>query len=276
MVKAIFRIVKKKKLPKNNVRITKRTKKDIDTKKTQKITHDFASPNDFPTNSPNLKYDPKDRQFILFGIIDLFEKVNELAELPEDLLFSLIAFFDKYLEKTEKTLTKKEMVSALYACLDILDKEQNINIFTHPNFKSYYTPQSENEILETVDLEVYPEKLYDHFQKFYYHLAQNHQHNPNFMGFLKNFKNSFKNFGFFLVFNDESLKHTPISNFISCLILSYEKCKSYMPGEEKILKDYIDEIKAGNKYSKDEYSISKRLIDESIYNFNSLLYRITK
>lgn len=276
MVKAIFRITKKKKSPKNNIRITKRTKKDINTKKTQKKTHDFASPNDFSTNSPNLKYNHEDRQFILFGIIDLFEKVNELAELPENLLFSLIAFYDKYLEKTEKTLTKKEMVSALYACLDILDKEQNIKVFTHPIFKGYYTAQNENEILETVDLEIYPENLYDHFQKFYYFLAQSHQYNQKFMSFLKHFKNSFKNFGFFLLFNDESIKHTPISNFISCLILSYEKCKSYMPQEAKILEVCIDEIKAGNKYSENEYFISKRLIDESIYNFNNLLNGITK
>ena len=162
MVKIKFKIVSKKDSPENRVRGVKQNKKDTNIDSVQKINHIVLNQNALKDES-NLKYQPKDRHFIFIGIVDLFEKVNAEAELPENFIFSTIALFDKYLEKTEKFLSKKEMVSSLYACLDILDKEQNINIFTNEMFKPYFTFETEYEILETVDLEVYPEKLYDHF-----------------------------------------------------------------------------------------------------------------
>ena len=273
MVKIKFKIVPKKDSPENRVRGLKQNKKDTNIETTQKISHTDLNQNAL-TDEPNLKYHPEDRHFIFIGILDLFEKVNAETELPENLIFSAIAFFDKYLEKTEKVLSKKEMVSALYACLDILDKEQNINIFTHEMFKPFFTFETECEILETVDLEVYPEKLYDHFQKMYYFLTQIHQIEPTFMKFVKEFKKIFLNFAFFLLFHNESKKKTPISNFISCCILSYEKCKNTLPQESTILKECIEEIKKNNHYSDNDSEKSRQLIDESICNFNKIYREI--
>ena len=273
MVKIKFKIVPKKDSPENRVRGLKQNKKDTNIETTQKISHTDLNQNAL-TDEPNLKYHPEDRHFIFIGILDLFEKVNAETELPENLIFSAIAFFDKYLEKTEKVLRKKEMVSALYACLDILDKEQNINIFTHEMFKPFFTFETECEILETVDLEVYPEKLYDHFQKMYYFLTQIHQIDSNFMKFVKEFKKIFLNFAFFLLFHNESKKKTPISNFISCCILSYEKCKNTLPQESTILKECIEEIKKNNHYSDNDSEKSRQLIDESICNFNKIYREI--
>ena len=273
MVKIKFKIVPKKDSPENRVRGLKQNKKDTNIETTQKISHTDLNQNAL-TDEPNLKYHPEDRHFIFIGILDLFEKVNAETELPENLIFSAIAFFDKYLEKTEKVLSKKEMVSALYACLDILDKEQNINIFTHEMFKPFFTFETECEILETVDLEVYPEKLYDHFQKMYYFLTQIHQIEPTFMKFVKEFKKIFLNFAFFLLFHNESKKKTPISNFISCCILSYEKCKNTLPQESTILKECIEEIKKNNNYSDNDSEKSRQLIDESICNFNKIYREI--
>jgi hypothetical protein len=273
MVKIKFKIVPKKDSPENRVRGLKQNKKDTNIETTQKISHTDLNQNPL-TDEPNLKYHPEDRHFIFIGILDLFEKVNAETELPENLIFSAIAFFDKYLEKTEKVLSKKEMVSALYACLDILDKEQNINIFTHEMFKPFFTFETECEILETVDLEVYPEKLYDHFQKMYFFLTQIHQIDSNFMKFVKEFKKIFLNFAFFLLFHNESKKKTPISNFISCCILSYEKCKNTLPQESTILKECIEEIKKNNHYSDNDSEKSRQLIDESICNFNKIYREI--
>jgi hypothetical protein len=273
MVKIKFKIVPKKDSPENRVRGLKQNKKDTNIETTQKISHTDLNQNAL-TDEPNLKYHPEDRHFIFIGILDLFEKVNAETELPENLIFSAIAFFDKYLEKTEKVLSKKEMVSALYACLDILDKEQNINIFTHEMFKPFFTFETECEILETVDLEVYPEKLYDHFQKMYFFLTQIHQIDSNFMKFVKEFKKIFLNFAFFLLFHNESKKKTPISNFISCCILSYEKCKNTLPQESTILKECIEEIKKNNNYSDNDSEKSRQLIDESICNFNKIYREI--
>ena len=266
MVKTKFKISPKKDSPENRVRGVKQDKKNTNIGTTQKISHIELDQNAL-TDEPNLKYNPEDRHSIFIGILDLFEKVNAETDLPENLIFSALVFFDKYLEKTKKFLTKKEMVSALYACLDILDKEQNINIFTDKKFKPFFTFETEYEILETVDLEVDPEKLYDHFQKMYYFLTQIHQVDPIFMKFVKEFKKNFLNFSFFLLFHNESKKKTPISNFISCCILSYEKCKNTLSQESTILKDYIEEIKKSSDYSDNDSEICRQLIDESICNF---------
>ena len=269
MVKIKFKIGSKKDSPENRVRGVKQNKKDTNIDTVQKINHIVLNQNALKDES-NLKYHPEDRHYIFFGILDLFEKVNEEVVLPENFIFSTIAFFDKYLEKTEKFLSKKEMVSALYACLDILDKEQNINIF-YKMFKPYFTIETEFEILETVDLEVYPEKLYDHFQKMYCFLTQIHRIDPIFMKFVEEFKKIFLNFAFFLLFHNESKKKTPISNFISCCILSYEKCKNTLSQESTILKDYIEEIKNSSDYSDNDSEICRQLIDESICNFNKII-----
>ena len=273
MVKIKFKIGLKKDSPENRVRGVKQDKKIRNIGTTQKISHIELNQNAL-TDEPNLKYQPEDRHSIFIGILDLFEKVNAEIVLPENLIFSAIAFFDKYLEKTEKFLSKKEMVSALYACLDILDKEQNINIFTDKKFKPFFTFETEYEILETVDLEVYPEKLYDHFQKMYYFLTKIHQDDLIFMKFVKEFKKNFLNFAFFLIFHNESKKKTPISNFISCCILSYEKCKNTLSQESAILKEYIEEIKRSNHYS-DDSEKSKQLINESIAIFNEIYGKIS-
>ena len=271
MVKLKFNIVQKKNSNQKRVRGVKPNKKNIKINTTQKINKKCSNPNaPLTVNSTNLKYNHENRHIILIGIIDLFEKVEKQSKLPEDLIFSTIAFFDKYLEKTERFLNKKEMVSAVYACLDILDKFQNINVFNDPVFKPFYTAKIECEILETVDLEVYPEKLYDHFHKLYNDLTQLYQYNKQTMDFLEEFKKIFLNLTFFLLFHIESQKKTAISNFISCLILSCEKCKRNKSEEAKIIEGCISQLKENNNYSDNDYLLCERLIDESICGFNSL------
>lgn len=273
MVKIKFKIVPKQNSQENRVRGIKPNRKNINKNTIQKINNNCPNPNaPLTVNQTNLKYTPEDRHFILIGIVDLFEKVEKEVKLPENLIFSTIAFFDNYLEKTEKSLSKKEMVNAVYACLDILDKFQNINVFSSPIFKPYYTTINEYEVLETVDLEVYPETLYDHFQKFYYHLKQTYEHNKKIMDFLNEFKKIFRNFAFFLLFHNESQKKTALSNFISCLILSYEKCK--INDQAKILEVCINQQKENNNYSDNDYFICKQLIDEAVKDFNSIYRKI--
>lgn len=272
MVKIKFKNAPKKDSQENRVRGIKPNRKNINKNTIQK-TNNYQNPNaPLTVNETNLKYTPEDRQFILIGIVDLFEKVEKEVKLPENLIFSTIAFFDNYIEKTEKSLSKKEMVSALYACLDILDKYENINVFSSPIFKPYYNPINEYEILETVDLEVYPDKLYDHFQKFYYPLTQTYQHNKKIMDFLNEFKKIFRNFAFFLLFHNESQKKTALSNFISCLVLSYEKCK--INEQAKILEVSINQLKENNNYSDNDCFICKQLIEEAVNDFNSIYKRI--
>ena len=90
------------------------------------------------------------------------------------------------------------------------------------------------------------------------------------LDFLEEFKKIFLNFTFFLLFHIESKKKTTISNFISCLILSCEKCKRNKSEEAKIIEGCISQLKENNNYSDNDYLLCERLIDESICGFNSL------
>ena len=103
-----------------------------------------------------IRFEPKNRSFVLVGLLELVEKINQQFRLPDNFIFSTIALFDEYLNKTERYLSRKEMVKVLYACLNLLDKEQNINIFNE--FKKFYDCELEYEILEVIDLELYPKK----------------------------------------------------------------------------------------------------------------------
>ena len=88
----------------------------------------------------------------------LVEQINDQIKLPDNFIFSTIALLDSYLSKSIEYVYPKEMELDLYACFDILDKEQNINIFTDSYFKKYIIPEFEFDILEIVNLEVYPYK----------------------------------------------------------------------------------------------------------------------
>ena len=166
------------------------------------------------------------------------------------------------------------MELALYACLDILDKEQNINVFTDSYFKKYIDPELEFDILEVVDLEVYPQKLYDYFDKFYYELIQSYGHNEKILNYLSVFKKNFLNYGFFTVFNFNSLDKKPFTNYLFCILLTYEKTKDIIPEEAFFLKEKFKEMMHINKNLASEFSHFKDLINESINVFNNLLHQI--
>jgi hypothetical protein len=275
MVKMKSKVIQKKDTPKKRGS-PKPTKRNTKEKRKKKKENSREASIESTTDSiSNLKYHHDDRHFIFVGILDLFEKINENGQLPDNLIFSTIAIFDSYLEKTEKRLNKADMVKVVYASLDILDKEQNVNIFNAPIFKQYYDEEIEYEILETVDLELYPEKPFDHFQKFYYELMTHLSHSDILLEFLEKFKKTFFTFAFFLAFNENSLKKSPISNFISCLIATYEKCYNFMPKEAKIIENYINSFKSLNNYSDDEFLCFKGFIMESYSIFNSISERLS-
>lgn len=231
------------------------------------------NPHEDSTNkiiSCELNFKPKNRFFALVGLYQLLEQINQQYPIPENFIFSTIALFDKYLMKSQKFLSRKEINKALFACLDILDKEQNINIFSDPHFKNYIDYEVEYDILETIDLEIYPEKLYDHFRKFYSKLAQSQSKDKNFMNFVNIFKKIFLKIGFLFLFHIEAFNKKPATNFIYCLLLTCEKIRELIPNEACFLDNLINEVKITYKYSENKYFYFKNLLKESYYIFNSL------
>ena len=279
MVKIKFEICQKNDEPQKRIRGLKQNSKKENQHKNKNREHkenyepNYQNENGFLfSNGKN--YSPKIRYIVLFRLLKLVEQINEQIKLPDNFIFSTIALLDSYLSKSTEYVYPKEMELALYACLDILDKEQNINVFTDSYFKKYIDPELEFDILEVVDLEVYPQKLYDYFDKFYYELIQSYGHNEKILNYLSVFKKNFLNYGFFTVFNFNSLDKKPFTNYLFCILLTYEKTKDIIPEEAFFLKEKFKEMMHINKNLASEFSHFKDLINESINVYNNLLHQI--
>lgn len=226
--------------------------------------------------SEEKKYCPEDRSFVLLGLLQLTEKLKSQISLPDKYLFSIIALCDNYLNKVNKKLDLNEMRMTLYSCLDIIDKEINLNAFSDSNLKKYIDINLEYDILEIVDLEIYPEKIYDHFSKFYYELEQSQKENKNFLNFLYIFKKKFFEISFLLLINNNSINKKPIINFISCLLLTFEKLRKDMPIEAAFLDNYVKKLSLIHNYYCSDFIYSKNLIYESINLFKKVFRNYDK
>lgn len=274
MVKIKFKIIRKDAPLKKRFRgLGTRILINKKSKKTQKKVSPPLKPSQLNDSDKNQNFKPESRRFILVGLYDLMKQISEQNILPNNVTFSTIALFDNYLQKSEQNLSLKEMTMVIYACLNIIDKEQNINIFNAPFFKKMFNYELEYDILEIVDLEVYPKKIYDFFDEFYYKLTQRQKQNENFLKYLKEFKNYFLNYLFLLLFHNKSTNL--ISNFISCLIFTLEMTRYISPIEADLLENYIFEIKTKCKYTMYEYILFQKDINESICLFNNV-YRQCK
>ena len=221
----------------------------------------------------NINYREEQRAFILIWLKDLIYQIcqqNINVKFPDNFIFAVIALFDSYLTKCEKQVNKQDMVKILYGCADIIDKEQNLGIFTSPFFQKYHNNGIEFEILEIVDLELYPAKLYDFFEVFYFKVSQNKKNDTVFINYFKIFRQTFLDLAFYLLFHEYSKTKKPSINFISCLLLTYEKTKNFLPKKDNYLDICINEFKNKFEYLDDEYSNIKIIIEESFYIYNKM------
>ena len=72
------------------------------------------------------------------------------------------------------------------------------------------------------------------------------------------------------MFHNEANKIKTITNFISCLVFTFEITRDIMPIPNKLnwLENYINDIINKYEYKKDDYIVFKILLDESIKEFN--------
>ena len=216
-------------------------------------------------------YTEKNRALVLIGLKDIISQLcqqNENLKFPDNFIFSAIALFDYYLSLEEKELKRSDMVKALYACLDLIDKMSNVGVFSSSFFKKFYDTDIEIEIMETVDLNFNPVKIYDFFDIFYFKIIQNNK-NHIFLEYMKIFKNVFLDISFYIIFHEHSKKEKPSTNFVSCLILTYENTKTLIPRNENF-KEFYEFLKQF-EYSETDFSNSKVMLEESIDVYSKLL-----
>ena len=86
----------------------------------------------------------------------------------------MISLYEYYLIKLEKELSKTEIIKALFSCLVLVDQMENVQIFTTSFFKKTTNPNFEVDldILNVVDLNLFPVKIYDYFEMFFLRISQ--------------------------------------------------------------------------------------------------------
>jgi hypothetical protein len=224
-----------------------------------------------------LNYKEEDRFLVLLGLKDIITKIcetNKEVTIPDKFTFSVISLFDSCLDKFEKQLNKKDMVKVLYACMSLIDKEQNIGVFTSPCFQKYINPDIEMDILEIVDLNIYPVEIYDFFNVFLFRIKQIKKDDIPFLDYIKKFERIFCDFGFFLLFHKNSKIKKPSINFLSCFILTYDTIKKMLSQENDFIEKFINYIKNELKISEDENTNCEPLVKESILIYKNILNKV--
>ena len=220
-------------------------------------------------NEPN--YSEENRALVLVGLKDIISQLceqNEGLKFPDSFIFEAIALFDYYLDRAEKKFKRSDMVKALYACLDLIDKKLNVGVFCSSFFKNFYDTDLQIEIIETVDLNFKPVKIYDFFQIFYFKITQK-KTNCKFLEYMDIFKNVFLDISFYILFHEHSKKEKPSTNFVSCMLLTYQNTKIFLPENENFQE--MNEFLRLIEYYPSDFLNSKIMLEESIDVYNKLM-----
>ena len=241
------------------------------------LTREINEFNGDKVERKEMNYIEEDRFIVLLGLKDIITKIfeqNKKVIIPDKFIFSVISLFDNYLDKLERQLNQKDMVKALYACLSLIDKEQNIGVFISPCFQKYINPEIEMDILEIVDLNIYPVKMYDFFGPFLFRIKQIKKDDELFMDYIKKYEKIFCDFGVFLLFHKYSKLKKPSINFISCFILTYKITKNMLPQENDFMEKFINLIKNELKITEEEDLNCEPLVKESILIYKKILNKL--
>ena len=228
-----------------------------------------------PDETP--KYKQEHRAVALIGLKDIIFQVFELSKgklsLPDNFVFSVIALYELYIRSSKKDLSKSENIKSLFSCLIFIDQFQNIQVFTTSFFKRTTNPNFEMDlnILNVVDLNLFPVKIYDYFEIFFLRISQEKKDDNKYQKYINLFNDVFAEFNFYFSFHENSKIKKPSINFISCLIMTYTFISNKYKLKYEIIEDYINYYKRIMKYDDQEYLFAKEIIKESKHVYDYLV-----
>ena len=228
-----------------------------------------------PDETP--KYKQEHRAVALIGLKDIIFQVFELSKgklsLPDNFVFSVIALYELYIKSSKKDLSKSENIKSLFSCLIFIDQFQNIQVFTTSFFKRTTNPNFEMDlnILNVVDLNLFPVKIYDYFEIFFLRISQEKKDDKKYQKYINLFNDVFAEFNFYFSFHENSKIKKPSINFISCLIMTYTFISNKYKLKYEIIEDYINYYKRVMKYDEQEYLFAKEIIKESKHVYDYLV-----
>ena len=211
---------------------------------------------------PSLK---EKRYFIIYSMFDLINKINALSDykFPENFLHSVIALFDYFLSKSKKEMKLSYMWRTMYACADIIDKEEGLGVFINEQFQKNFTTNDEIDVLEAIDFIIYPIKPFDYFSHFCFNAHVLKRNDLNFLNYLEKLKEKFDEIAFYLLINEETKINKPSTNYLSMFIIAYEETKNDLPLGDNFINNYINNFKSKINYQVENYSIALEQLEKS-------------
>ena len=252
----------------------------IEDEKLTKLLNKEAS--EFSESRPDetLKYKQEHRALAIIGLKDMICQIVQLSKdqvkIPDNFIFNVISLFGLYIQKSEKDLSKNEMIKSLYSCLMIIDQFENIQIFTAAFFKKITNANFKMDIsiINMVNMNLFPIKIYDYFDIFFLRISQENQKDKNYREYIKLFKDVFIEFNFYITFHENSKFKKPSINFISCLIMTYCFIQSNLSLRYEIVEAYINHYKNKMNYDAQDYFFSREIIKESKKVFDDLANKL--
>jgi hypothetical protein len=223
------------------------------------------------------KYKQEHRALAIIGLKDIIYQVIELSQnklkLEDAFIFSVIALYERYIQNTPKELTKNEMIKSLFSCLIYMDKFQNIGVFTTSFFKKTNPSFVLNsDMLNVVDLNLFPVKIYNYFDLFFLRISQVNKDDKIYQDYIKIFKDVFTEINFYISFHENSRYKKPSINFVSCLFITYVFIKNNLSLENDTIKAYINHYKNILEYhDENDYLFAREIIKESKYVYDDLI-----
>ena len=184
---------------------------------------------------------------------------------PENFEPSVMALFDYFLSKSHKEMKASYMGRILYACLDIIDKEEGLGVFLNEDFQKNFTTDDEIDVLEATDFTIYPIKPFDYFSHFCFNAQVIKRGNSNFLNYLKKLKEKFHEISFNFLFNEETKINLPSTNYCSILLMAYDATKNNLPTGDNFIIDYVNNFKNKIQYSNNDYILALKQYENSIH-----------
>lgn len=220
------------------------------------------------------------RNCIIYGLHYLLNNITSCFgfKFPENFKYSAMKLYDYFLDKSQKEMEFEYMGRIMYACIDIIDKEEKIRVFLNEDFQKNFTPDDEIDVLEKTEFKIYPIKPFDFYSLFCFTSEFIKRNDLQFLNYLTKFKEKFDDIAFKFLINEETKKNMPSKNYFSIFSLTYEATKNDLPLGDTFINEYMNNFKNIIQYSNEDYLMavnqlkeSTQLIEEARLNYQKIL-----
>ena len=207
----------------------------------------------------------KKRNLVIYGLRDIKNNITTYNnyKFPQNFIHSVMALYDLFLLKSEKEMKTSYMGRTMYACMDLIDKEEGIGVFLNEQFQKQFTSDDEIDVLEATNFQLYPVKPFDYFSHFYFNAQVLNINDIDFLNYLEKLKEQFDEIAFYLLFNDDSKQKKPSNNYFSIFKMAYDITKDKLPNENNFINNYMEAFKNRINYTNEDYLFAEKKLKES-------------